>query len=162
MAKRFQGNGDYIVGVLSDTHGLMRPEVINVLKGSSLIIHAGDIGKPSILEELHAIAPVIAVRGNMDDDSWARRLPKTREVEIGNVVLYVLHDINKLNLNPAKENVSAVIYGHSHSPFKEERNGVLYVNPGSAGPRRFTLPVSVALIFIRGTSIDVQLVTLNV
>jgi putative phosphoesterase len=162
MAHRFKDRGNYTVGVLSDTHGLIRPEVINVLKGSSLIIHAGDIGKPSILEKLHAIAPVIAVRGNMDADSWARRLPKTRVVEIGSVVLYVLHDITKLNPNPAKKNVSTVIYGHSHRPFKEERNGVLYVNPGSAGPRRFTLPVSVALIFIKGTSIDVQFVTLNV
>jgi uncharacterized protein len=131
------------IGVISDTHGLLRPEAVEALRGSERIIHAGDIGDPEILGRLSTIAPVIAVRGNVDKGTWARKLPETEVLEIGGVSIYVLHNLEELDVKPDAAGFSAVIYGHSHVPKQEMRNGVLYFNPGSAGPRRFKLPVSV-------------------
>jgi putative phosphoesterase len=152
----------HVLGVISDTHGLMRPEAINALDGVTMIIHAGDIGTPEVLEALHAIAPMVAVRGNNDKGEWAHALPETEVVEVGNVVLYVLHDVKALDLDPAAAGFHAVISGHSHRPAMAERQGVLFLNPGSAGPRRFKLPVSVARLTIRGDTVDAQLIELAV
>jgi len=132
------------VGLISDTHGLLRPEAVRALAGSELIIHAGDVGRPEILEALKAIAPVVAVRGNVDTGGWAARLPATAVAEAGPALIYVLHDLNDLDLDPAAAGFHVVVSGHSHKPARSEKAGVLYLNPGSAGPRRFTLPVTVA------------------
>lgn len=135
------------IGVISDTHGLLRPEAVQALEGSSLIIHAGDVGDPGILDELRKIAPVVAVRGNIDK---GEALPEVMRVEHGGVSIYVLHDVNQLDIDPAAAGFDAVISGHSHKPSIREENGVLYLNPGSAGPRRFRLPVTVARLDVRG------------
>jgi putative phosphoesterase len=127
-----------------------------------MIIHAGDIGAPEVLETLHAIAPVVAVRGNNDKEEWAHALPETEVVEVGGVMLYVLHDVKTLDLDPVAAGFRAVISGHSHQPAIAERQGILFLNPGSAGPRRFKLPLSVARLVIRGDTIDAQLVELAV
>lgn len=132
------------VGLISDTHGLLRPEAFEALRGSDLIIHAGDVGEPAILEQLRTIAPVVAVRGNIDKAPWAARLQTTAIVEAGPAIIYVLHDIQDLDLDPAIAQFNIVVSGHSHKPGKDLRSGVLYLNPGSAGPRRFRLPVTVA------------------
>jgi uncharacterized protein len=131
------------IGLISDTHGLLRPAAGRALEGSDLIIHAGDVGKPAVLEELKKLAPVVAVRGNVDLGDWAESLPASAAVDPG---IYVLHDINELRFDPAKAGFRMVISGHSHKPSRAERDGVLYVNPGAAGPRRFRLPVTVALL----------------
>jgi uncharacterized protein len=154
--------GAHVLGVISDTHGLMRLEAIEALDGVDMIIHAGDIGTPDVLEALHAIAPMVAVRGNNDKGEWARGLPETEVVEVGNVVLYVLHDVKALGLDPVAAGFHAVISGHSHRPDMAKRQGVLFLNPGSAGPRRFKLPVSVARLIIRGDTVDAQLIELAV
>jgi len=132
-----------IVGLISDTHGLLRPEALTALKGSDLIIHAGDVGKPGIIEQLCAVAPVVAVRGNVDKGSWASQLPMTAVAEVRSASIYVLHDIQQLDINPAAAEFKIVVSGHSHKPSHSERSGVIYLNPGSAGPRRFRLPVTV-------------------
>jgi putative phosphoesterase len=160
MLGSYKGKGNYTVGVISDTHGHMRPEIVRVFKGADLIVHAGDIGRGDILEALQEIAPVVAVRGNMDDVSWAFALPLNGFVEIDNVLLYVLHDISRLDFEPSAAGVKAVINGHSHRPSIERHKGVLYLNPGSAGPRRFKLPISVALLSVRGDSLDARLMDL--
>ena len=134
----------YRLGLISDTHGLLRREAVEALRGSELIVHAGDVGNPKILEELRKLAPVVAVRGNVDTQEWARALPLTAVAEVGAVLLYVLHDVNALDLDPVAAGFRLVVSGHSHKPGKIERDGVLYVNPGSAGPRRFQLPATVA------------------
>jgi hypothetical protein len=134
------------VGLISDTHGLLRPQALDALRGSELIVHAGDVGKPEILAALRKLAPVVAVRGNVDKADWASALPETAVAEAGSVLLYVLHDVHTLDLDPAASGFHVVVSGHSHQPGQIERNGVLYINPGSAGPRRFQLPVSVALL----------------
>jgi putative phosphoesterase len=136
--------GRSFVGLISDTHGLLRPEALQALQGSDLIIHAGDVGKPEILDALKALAPVVAVRGNIDRGAWAWELPTTAVAEAGPARIYVLHDIHELDLDPAAAGFHVVVSGHSHKPARTERSGVLYVNPGSAGPRRFRLPVTVA------------------
>jgi uncharacterized protein len=133
-----------IVGLISDTHGLLRPEALEALRGVDLIVHAGDVGAPEILAALKELAPVVAVRGNVDRGSWAAALPETAVAQIGATLLYVLHDIHELDLDPAAAGFGVVMSGHSHQPARSERDGVLYVNPGSAGPRRFSLPVTVA------------------
>ena len=133
-----------IVGVISDTHGLLRPEALDALQGCDLIVHAGDVGKATILESLSEIAPTTAVRGNIDADAWAQSLPETTVVEAGETLIYILHDLNTLDLNAAAAGFSVVISGHSHKPSRLVKSGVLYLNPGSAGPRRFQLPVTVA------------------
>lgn len=150
------------VGVISDTHGLLRPQARQALIGSDLIIHAGDVGDPAILDELRQIAPVHMVRGNVDHGDWAEALPEIEVVEVGDVLLYVLHDLDMLDLNPAAAGFAAVIFGHSHQPLVEERQGVLYLNPGSAGPRRFRLPVSVAKIEIDGQRLKAVLLDLTI
>ena len=132
------------LGLISDTHGWMREEALRALQGSDLIIHAGDVGRPEILDALGAIAPVVAVKGNIDKGAWASVLPVTAAAEAGDARIYVLHDIHDLDLDPAAAGFHVVVSGHSHQPGATERGGVLYINPGSAGPRRFRLPVTVA------------------
>jgi putative phosphoesterase len=135
------------VGVLSDTHGLLRPEAVDALDGSDLLIHAGDVGDAETLARLHALGPPLhAVRGNVDRGGWARALPETAVVEADGFLLYVLHDVAALDLDPRAAGFSAVIYGHSHRPEIHWREGVLHLNPGSCGPRRFDLPTSIALL----------------
>ncbi len=136
------------VGLISDTHGLLRPEALEALAGSDLIVHAGDICDPQILEALARIAPVSAVRGNNDHGDWATRIPQTEVVRAGASLLYVVHDLADLDLDPAAAGFAAVIHGHSHRPGCVERDGVLFINPGSAGPRRFTLPIAVARLHV--------------
>ena len=131
------------IGVISDTHGLLRPEAVAALRGSDYIIHAGDIGDPDILKKLATIAPVTAIRGNVDRDAWARKIPATNVLEVGGVSIYVLHNLAELDLKPEAAGFAVVVYGHSHVSKQEKKNGVLYFNPGSAGPRRFRLPVTI-------------------
>ncbi len=150
------------LGVISDTHGLLRPEVVEALRGSRRILHAGDIGAPEILEALAKIAPVTAVRGNVDTASWARALPVTEVVEAGGVLIYMLHDRGQLDLKPEAAGFRVVVYGHSHQPKIEEKNGALYFNPGSAGPRRFSLPVSVGRLKIKVGKVKAELVELKI
>lgn len=151
------------VGVVSDTHGLVRPELLRALEGSDLIVHAGDIGKPQVLEALARIAPVHAVLGNMDSGLSTRGIPRARAVEVGEVALWVLHDLIALDVDPAAAGFAAVISGHSHEPALEERQGVLYLNPGSAGPRRrLSVPVSLARLEVRGPRLRAELVELSV
>jgi putative phosphoesterase len=151
---------EHLIGVISDTHGLLRPEAVKVLQGVELIIHAGDVGNPKVLANLARIAPVHAVRGNTDRGDWAAGLPQTRVVEVGGVHLYVLHELFCLDLDPAAAGFAAVIFGHSHSPHLERKNGVLYLNPGSAGPRRFTLPVTLARLHIKVDNLQAYIVEL--
>ena len=146
------------IGLISDTHGLLREETVEALRGSELIIHAGDVGKPEILEVLKRIAPVVAVRGNVDTEPWAQALPETAVAEAGEAMIYVLHDVKALDLNPAASGFQIVVSGHSHKPGKTERDGVLYINPGSAGPRRFQLPVTVARLRLGGMPYEVEFV----
>jgi uncharacterized protein len=136
------------IGLISDTHGLLRPEARQALAGVERIIHAGDIGTPEVLDELRAIAPVVAVRGNNDKGPWAKKIAETEVVEIEGVSIYTLHDLKELDLDPKAAGFGVVIAGHSHKPVIETRDDVLYVNPGSAGPRRFSLPVSVGFLEI--------------
>jgi hypothetical protein len=149
-----------IVGLISDTHGLMREEAFRALQSSSLIVHAGDVGKPEILETLRTIAPVVAVKGNIDQGPWAEAWPATAVARAGPAVLYILHDVHDLDLDPVAAGYHVVISGHSHKPDCTERSGVLYVNPGSAGPRRFRLPVTVARLDLRPTPWKVDFVDL--
>ena len=152
----------HTVGVISDTHGLLRPEAVAALAGVERIVHAGDIGSPDVLAALGRIAPVAAVRGNNDREAWAAGIPETEVVEVGDVSLYVLHDLHELDLDPRAAGFAAVIAGHSHQPRVEERAGVLYLNPGSAGPRRFKLPISVARLTVTGPRVQATLVTLEI
>lgn len=149
-----------IVGVISDTHGLLRPEAAAALAGCDAIVHAGDIGKPEVLRGLEALAPLTAVRGNVD--KWADTLPDTAVLEIEGRLLYVIHDVNALDLDPAAAGFDAVISGHSHQPVVRQRDGVLYLNPGSAGPRRFRLPVTLAVLMVSARRLDPQIIELPV
>jgi putative phosphoesterase len=151
-----------LVGVISDTHGLLRPQAIEALHGSDLIIHAGDVGKPELIHELRAIAPLFLVRGNVDTGSWATSVPARETVEVGDVLIYVLHDISELDLDPAAAGFAAVVFGHSHQPSIETRDGVLFLNPGSAGPRRFKLPVTIARVRVAGRELRPEIVSLDV
>jgi putative phosphoesterase len=150
------------VGVISDTHGIVRPAAIEALRDSELIVHAGDVGTPEVLKQLRAIAPTIAVRGNVDKGAWAQSLPLTEIVDVGGVRIYVLHDLSDLDLDPQAAELSAVVFGHSHRPTAEVRGGVLFLNPGSAGPRRFSLPVTVAKLRVVGTSLSHEFIELAV
>ena len=161
MYERHTVESPGLIGVISDTHGLMRPEALEALKGVDLILHAGDIGNAEVIEALQNIAPVIAVRGNNDIGDWAAEVPEWEVVEVGPVQVYMLHDVKEINLNPVARGVRVVVSGHSHKPSVEEREGVLYVNPGSAGPRRFSLPVSVARLRINGELVNAELVKLS-
>ena len=137
-----------LIGVISDTHGLLRPEAVAALQGAGRIIHAGDIGDPAILKRLSEIAPVTAVRGNVDREAWTKDIPETDVLEIEGVSIYVRHILDSLDLKPKAAGINAVIYGHSHVPKQEMKDGVLYFNPGSAGPRRFQLPVTVGKLIV--------------
>jgi uncharacterized protein len=148
------------IGVISDTHGLLREEALTALAGSDLIIHAGDVGDPEILDRLRTLAPVVAVRGNIDKAAWASALSETAVVQAGGRRIYILHDIHQLDLDPAAAGFSIVISGHSHRPSQEERAGVIYLNPGSAGPRRFRLPITLARISLGTGTFDVEIVEL--
>lgn len=150
-----------LIGVISDTHGLLRPEAVDALRGSRHIIHAGDVGSPDILEKLFQIAPVTAVRGNIDKEAWARILPETEVIELGGISIYALHDLARLDLKPQAAGFSVVISGHSHRPQQETRDGVLFFNPGSAGPRRFKLPISVGRLVIEHGKVRGELVELT-
>jgi len=148
------------IGVISDTHGLLRPEAVVALDGSERIIHAGDVGAPEILDELASIAPVTAVRGNVDKGVWARRLAESEVVEVGKISIYILHDLARLDLKPEAAGFGVVVYGHSHVPKQEIRNGALYFNPGSAGPRRFKLPVTVGRLVVSNDEVRAEIVPL--
>jgi len=152
MAKR--------IGVLSDTHGLLREETKDRLRGSDMILHAGDIGSPSILKDLRRIAPVAAVRGNVDTAAWARDLPEMEYVQVDGTRICVVHNLAELDLDPAMAGVNVVIYGHSHTPAAEWKEGILYLNPGSAGPRRFRLPVSMAFLYMQPEGVSAKVVEL--
>ena len=149
------------IGVISDTHGLLRPEAVAKLRGSELIVHAGDIGKAEVLEGLRALAPVKAVRGNVDREPWARALPRIEAFEIDQVGVCVVHDLGELERVPEAARFKVVVSGHTHQPAIEERNGILFINPGSAGPRRFHIPVTMALFHVQGASVDAELLTLD-
>lgn len=150
------------VGLISDTHGLLRPQALDFLRGSDHILHAGDIVGAAILEQLAGLAPLTAVRGNNDSGAWAHALPETATLTVGGVTIHMLHDLQQLAIDPAAQGVRVVVAGHSHKPACQQRGGVLYVNPGSAGRRRFTLPVSVGELLIDGGQVEVRLVTLDV
>lgn len=149
------------IGLISDTHGLLRPEAEAALQGCAQIIHAGDIGKPQVLDGLRAIAPLEAIRGNIDTADWAQVLPERLDLRIEGLTLHVLHDLKQLDIDPLAAGVDVVIAGHSHKPKVERRDGVLYVNPGSAGPRRFSLPISLALLELNDGQAQVELISLS-
>lgn len=150
------------VGLISDTHGLLRPEAIAFLRGSDFIVHAGDIGDAGVLKELKALAPVTVVRGNNDKARWAEDIGETEVLQIGDVFIYVLHNLAELDLDPVAAGFRIVVSGHSHRPSVEDRDGVLYVNPGSSGPRRFKLPVAVGELEIVGHSVKAKVIELEV
>jgi len=149
------------IGLISDTHGLLRPEALAALQGCARIIHAGDIGKPAVLDGLRAIAPLEAIRGNIDMADWALELPERLDLRIGGLSLHVLHDLKQLDIDPLVAGIDVVIAGHSHKPKVERRDGVLYVNPGSAGPRRFSLPICLALLELNDGQAQVELISLS-
>jgi hypothetical protein len=146
------------IGVISDTHGLLRPEALAALRGSDHIMHAGDVGDPAILRELAQIAPVTAIRGNVDHGAWSRKLPTTDVLEVQGISIYVLHNLAELDLRPEAAGFAAVIYGHSHVPKPELKKGVLYFNPGSAGPRRFQLPVTVGRVTVKDGKVSGEII----
>lgn len=150
------------IGVISDTHGLLRPEAVEALRGSDAIVHAGDVGDPGIISELEGIAPLTVVRGNVDTAAWSEKLLETNVLDVGSVSLYVLHDVQDLDLDPAASGFAAVIFGHSHKPLIEWRKHVLFFNPGSAGPRRFRLPVSVGKLTLNNGKLEPELIELQV
>jgi putative phosphoesterase len=155
------GNHPKRIGLISDTHGLLREEALRALRGSELIVHAGDVGNPEILDALRKLAPVVAVRGNVDTEEWARVLPVVAVADAGAVQIYVLHDVKSLDLNPAAAGFHVVVSGHSHQFGRSERSGVLYINPGSAGPRRFQLPITVARLELTKAPWDLEFVDLE-
>jgi len=152
----------YLVGLISDTHGLTRPEALDALRHSDLIVHCGDIGNPSVLEALRSLAPVRAIRGNNDRGAWAASLPASDVVEVGAHTIYVLHDLAELDLDPAAAGVTAVVSGHSHKPVIQKKGEILFVNPGSAGPRRFSLPTTVARLAFHSGACSAEIVQLDV
>lgn len=149
------------IGIISDTHGLLRPEAVEALRGSQHIIHAGDVGDPAILAKLEEIAPVTAVRGNVDHGDWAEKLPETNVLEVEGVSIYVLHILDRLDLKPEAAGFAAVIYGNSHVPKQETKNGVLYLNPGNAGPKRFSRPISLGRLTIENGKLKAELLELE-
>jgi hypothetical protein len=149
------------IGLISDTHGLLRPEAVDALQGSHLILHAGDVGAPEVLANLRNIAPVVAIRGNVDTEFWASALPETEVVTAAGVVFYMLHDVQRLDLNPEAAGFSIVLSGHSHKAMQEFRGKVLYINPGSAGPRRFTLPITVARLDLKKKPLHADMISIQ-
>jgi uncharacterized protein len=152
----------HVIGVISDTHGLIRPEALEALKGAELIIHAGDIGKPEVIDALKDIAPIVAIKGNNDTASWAKSLPDTKLVQAGDMRLFIIHNVKELDCDPVARGYQVVISGHSHKPSVLTRDGVLFVNPGSAGPRRFKLPVAVGKLFIQNHQVNAEIIELHV
>jgi uncharacterized protein len=151
-----------MIGLVSDSHGLVRPQVVEALAGVELIVHAGDVGSEAVLARLRELAPVVAIRGNNDRGTWAEALPATEVVELAGALIHVVHDVGELDLDPAAAGFHAVVSGHSHRPKVERRQGVLYVNPGSIGPRRFSLPVALALLRISEGELEARIVELEV
>ena len=149
-----------VIGLISDTHGLLRPEALHALRGSQRIIHAGDVGALEILDQLRTIAPVTVVRGNVDKGAWACELPETESIEIGDVLIYVLHNLAQLDLKPEAAGFKVAVSGHTHVPMQEKRGGVLYFNPGSAWPRRFKLPVTVGKLIVARGKIRGEIITI--
>lgn len=149
------------VGLISDTHGLLRPEAKDFLRGSSFIVHGGDIGNPNILQELSLIAPVTAVRGNNDKGAWAGQLANDEFLQVGEILVYVIHDLAEIQIDPQAAGIHVVVSGHSHFPSVSERDGVLFVNPGSSGPRRFKLPIAVGELLVNGKSVTARTVELD-
>ncbi len=150
------------IGVLSDTHGLLRPEVLTALQGVDHLLHAGDVGDPQILDRLRAFAPLTAIRGNVDHSGACAELPATEAVELGGSLLYLVHSLADLDLKPEAAGIAAVIYGHSHKPLIEWKSGVLYLNPGSAGPRRFSLPITVAVLDVHPAGLASRILPLDI
>jgi putative phosphoesterase len=150
------------LGIISDTHGLLRPEAVAFLRGCERIVHGGDVGSPEVLAQLAALAPVTAVRGNNDKGAWADALPETELFEFNGTCVYAIHDLSQLHIEPSAIGVHLVVSGHSHKPVVEHREGVVYVNPGSAGPRRFRLPVAVAEVLVLGGQVSARVVELEV
>jgi len=151
-----------VVGLISDTHGLVRPQALAALQGVDLIVHSGDIGKPEVLELLKGIAPLVAIKGNIDRDNWARRLPETKTLRVGGIRMFVIHNVNELDFNPAARRYNVVVSGHSHMPSVVTRDSVLFVNPGSAGPRRFKLPVALGKLRVAAGKVTAELIELSV
>ena len=149
------------IGVISDTHGLVRPQALDFLRGCSRILHAGDICDAAVLEQLSAVAPVTAVRGNNDRGAGVSALPHSERIDLGSVRIYMVHDVAEIDIDPRAAGVRVVISGHSHRPLQEERDGVLFFNPGSAGPRRFRLPISIGELLVEGSRVTPRLVTLS-
>jgi len=154
-------NSELRVGLVSDTHGLLRPEARAFLIGCDYIIHGGDVGSPEILDELALVAPLIAVRGNNDNGPWAARLRESELIRVGNIFVYVIHDLAQLDIDPGAAGVRVVVSGHSHQPLIEERDGILYVNPGSCGPRRFKLPICVGELTVSGGAVGARIIDLS-
>ena len=150
-----------LIGLISDTHGLVRPQALAALEGADLIIHAGDIGKPEVLDSLKTIAPLVAIKGNVDRDGWAKSLPDTKALKIGATRIYLIHNVNELDFDPARRGYQVVVSGHSHKPSIVTREGVLFVNPGSAGPRRFKLPVAIARLRVDKCPVTAEWVELT-
>lgn len=150
------------IGLISDTHGLMRPEALAALKNSELIIHAGDIGKPEVLTALVAIAPVIAIRGNNDRDPWAKKIPDVLNLHINGIKIHVIHNVNELEIDPPTDGFQAIVSGHSHKPGIVTRDGILFINPGSAGPRRFKLPVAVGKLRLHRRNVHAAITELKI
>ncbi len=148
------------IGLIADTHGLLRPEALAALADSDLLIHAGDIGKPEVVAALKKIAPLVAIKGNNDTDSWARHLPETKKITLGALKLYVIHNVKELSFDPAARGFRVVISGHSHKPVIQTKDNVLFVNPGSAGPRRFKLPICVGKLLVQGETVDAEIIEL--
>lgn len=151
-----------LIGIISDTHNLVRPEAVDALRGVEIILHAGDICKPQVLETLNSIAPVITVRGNNDKGEWAEKLPIWEVVKVGVVSIYMIHNLKEIEISPFNAGFHVVVSGHSHKPLVEERGGVLYVNPGSAGPKRFSLPICLAHLKIKGETVKAQVIHLSI
>ncbi len=162
MTKGKEMNKGSRLGIISDTHGLLRPEAEDLLLGTELIVHAGDIGDPLILKQLENIAPVVAVRGNTDSGGWAYKLQRTEVLEKNTMLIYVIHDLAMMDIDPSSAKIKVVISGHTHKPSVSRHKGVLYVNPGSAGPRRKSLPVTAALLYVNKHSVDARIITLEV
>ncbi len=160
MVRQLKENHDVKVGVISDTHGLVRPVVFDVFKGVDMIVHAGDMGSQNVISDLQSIANVVTVKGNVDHGEWVQKIPGTDAVKICDSYLYVLHDLGKLDLDPVAGGFNAIISGHSHRPVVKIIDNTLYLNPGSAGPKRFKLPISVALLYVKGSSVDAEIVKL--
>lgn len=162
MSKKFSFDKDKInIGVISDTHGLLRTEALRYVKESDLILHAGDIGDPAIIKKLNEFAPVAAVKGNIDDGPGLKKFPATEIVEINTIKIFLIHNISDLNFNPGDKKINAVIYGHSHKPDIKKENNIIFFNPGSAGRKRFNLPVSVGQLYIFKNNISAKIINIE-